>query len=164
MELRRLIGEYNTYVERIHPHVIARIHNSLASVGLGYTFASTTDYIAYVNNIYQLIKEHIIKRAVENNDDLSKAIQEFDMSKAIFSMAEWWNEGARDAILNNIKKDTILRNHLETVRTRRIEIQTQLTKMVNMVSPISRRIQRKAYNTKRRCCPTFWSLLDDYLT
>jgi len=86
------------------------------------------------------------------------------MSKAIFSMAEWWNEGARDAILNNIKKDTILRNHLETVRTRRIEIQTQLTKMVNMVSPISRRIQRKAYNTKRRCCPTFWSLLDDYLT
>lgn len=126
--------------------------------------ASTTDYVLYVNNVYQLVKEHIIKRAIENDDDLLQAFQEFDKSKGVFGMAEWWNQEARDRILNNIKCDTILRNHLETVRIRKIEIQTQLTKIVNLVSPISRRIQHRAYNTKRRCCPTFWSLLDDYLT
>ncbi|MDQ6866304.1 MAG: hypothetical protein M3044_21060, partial [Thermoproteota archaeon] len=128
----------------------------------GYTFPSTVNYVVHRETIYRFIKEHLID-AVEHDDDLYAVFRAFDESQRLITMEDNWNLGAGHRILTGIKNDDTLRHSLESVQTRRIEIQTQLGKVTQIAWLISRKNSAKDYKTKRKCCPTFWSLLDDYL-
>ena len=67
------------------------------------------------------------------------------------------------AILIRIIKDRAILQLFMDLRTTMDSISTQLQPIHEISSEISRLIESGQYQTKAKCCPTVWNLMDKYL-